>query len=128
MNISFSNILWVAAGSGFGGMTRYIISRIMQTLFPGSFPWGTFIVNVLGCFILGLIYGFIEKGFHLTDGLKLFLTIGFCGGFTTFSTFINENFQLLEQELTAQFLLYSISSFVSGLLLIYAGYQIARII
>ncbi len=128
MNLTFTNILLVAAGSGFGGATRYIISRIMQTMFPGSFPWGTFVVNVLGCFLLGSIYGFIEKGFHLTDGMKLFLTIGFCGGFTTFSTFINENFQLLEQELTAQFLLYSILSFVSGLLLLFAGYHTARII
>lgn len=121
-------ILLVGAGSCLGGMARYILSKIVQCVSPGVFPWATFCVNVFGCFILGLIYGLLTKGFQLSEGMKLFLTVGFCGGFTTFSTFINENFQLLEQGLSFQFLLYAASSLLAGFLLLYAGYQIARII
>ena len=109
-------------------MARFILSKFIRVVSPCVFPWGTFWGNVLGCFILGLIYGLLAKGFQLSEGMKLFLTVGFCGGFTTFSTFINENYQLLEQGLSFQFLLYAASSLVAGFFLLYAGYQVARII
>lgn len=122
------NILFVGAGSCLGGVSRYLLGKFLGYFWPYSFPWGTFIINIIGCFILGMIYGSLDKGYYLSSGLKLFLTVGFCGGFTTFSTFINENFQLLQQGLPIQFTIYSAASFAVGLLFLYMGYHITRLI
>lgn len=126
MTFSLSNILIVGAGSCVGGMARYILSRIVQTSATGTFPWGTFTVNIIGCFVIGILYGFIDRGFQLSDGMKLFLTVGFCGGFTTFSTFMHENYLLFEGGNPLVFLLYAILSFTVGLSLIYLGYYLSR--
>ena len=90
------------------------------------FPWGTFAVNVAGCFIIGLIFGFIDKGCQMSDSLKLFLTVGFCGGFTTFSTFMNENYLLFSGSNHIALLLYALGSMVAGFLAIYGAYYLAR--
>lgn len=128
MNIMFrlSDILIVGAGSCLGGVARYILSRIIQTSASGLFPWGTFAVNIMGCLVLGFIYGLLEQGFRLSDSLRLFLTVGFCGGFTTFSTFMHEN-SLLFGNHFAIFLLYATLSFICGLAMIYLGYAATRI-
>lgn len=127
MTFSLSNILIVGAGSCFGGMARYIVSRIVQTSTSGTFPWGTFTVNVIGCLIIGIIYGLLDRGFQLSDGMKLFLTVGFCGGFTTFSTFMHENYLLFEGGNPLIFLLYAALSFSAGLCLIYLGYYLTKL-
>ncbi|MDE5651215.1 MAG: fluoride efflux transporter CrcB [Duncaniella sp.] len=126
MTLSLSNILIVGAGSCFGGMTRYIVSRIIQTSASGSFPWGTFAVNITGCLIIGAIYGLLDRGFQLSEGMKLFLTAGFCGGFTTFSTFMHENYLLFECGTPVIFLIYAIASFSVGLAAVYLGYSLAN--
>ena len=70
----------------------------LRSEFPDSFPLGTFLVNILGCFAIGLFYGLFERGNLMSPNLRIFLTVGFCGGFTTFSTFMNENFLLIKDD------------------------------
>lgn len=127
MNTAIANILIVGAGSCLGGMARYLVSKGLQTVCHTAFPWGTFAVNVLGCFIIGLIYGFIDRGGHMTDGMRLFLTVGFCGGFTTFSTFMHENYLLFNASGHLTLALYAAASVLSGFLMIYAAYSLTRL-
>ena len=88
--------LLVMLGAGFGGGLRFYISTMVQKILPAYFPWGTLSVNFLGSLILGfLIFGFDEK-INLSPNLKLLIGVGFCGGFTTFSTFSFETFNLLK--------------------------------
>ena len=108
-------LLCIGAGSCLGGMLRYLLSRFFLGLIPAAFfPIGTFLVNVAGCFAIGFFSGLYENGTLLNPQLKLFLTVGFCGGFTTFSTFSNETFQLLSSGHVATALAYVASSIVIG--------------
>ena len=88
-------LLLVGTGGFLGSVSRFLASRFMQDNFPSAFPFGTFFVNITGCLLIGLIYGFSERSSLLTAEWKMFLAVGFCGGFTTFSTFANENLALL---------------------------------
>ena len=101
--MNWTSILAVFVGSGLGGVCRYVLSRFIQTNVAGCtvFPWGTFAVNIIGCFVIGLCYGLFNRyaaGSLFTPQVRLLLTVGFCGGFTTFSTFINENYLLLQSS------------------------------
>ena len=91
-------LLFIGMGSFTGGVLRYLISRYVQNFLIPSFPLGTFLVNILGCFAIGLFYGLFERGNLMSPNLRMFLTVGFCGGFTTFSTFMNENFLLIKDD------------------------------
>ncbi|MCM1041554.1 MAG: CrcB family protein [Bacteroides sp.] len=127
MNAIVSKILIVGAGSCFGGMTRYLIGRAIPFSGHGGFPWGTFLVNVVGCFIIGLVYGLIDKGCQLSEGMKLFLTVGFCGGFTTFSSFMNENYLLFLGSEHLSVALYTVASLFVGFLSVYLAYSLVRV-
>ncbi|MBP5247507.1 MAG: fluoride efflux transporter CrcB [Fibrobacter sp.] len=118
-------ILCVGAGSFFGGICRFLCSRFMSVYFPGSFPAGTFAVNLLGCLFIGIFYGLSEN--VINPNLRLFLTVGFCGGFTTFSTFANEGLQLFKTGNVLQFALYVSFSVFFGILAVYAGSLLARL-
>ena len=92
----WKTLLCVGAGSFVGGIARYGLTRWVSA---GSFthlPLGTMIVNVAGCLFIGLLYGWFERADVLSPEWRLFLTVGFCGGFTTFSTFSLESLVLLE--------------------------------
>lgn len=120
------NILLVALGAGIGGGFRYWVSDLSYKIFPIYFPYGTLVVNVLGSFLLGiLIFGFGEKDL-MNPSLKLLLGVGFCGGFTTFSTFSFETINLLRNT---QFYLAGMNIILNlflGLLGIYLAYIITR--
>ncbi|MGN0057751.1 MAG: fluoride efflux transporter CrcB [Phocaeicola plebeius] len=116
------NLLFVGLGSCLGGMLRYCLSKWVLNLFPMlSFPLGTFLVNVVGCFFIGLFGGCSEQGGWLGPSMKLFLTVGLCGGFTTFSTFLNENSQFVQNGQFGTCFLYTVSSLFVGLIFLYAG-------
>lgn len=85
------------------------------------FPTGTMVVNLLGSFLIGLAYGIFERGALMTTELRLFLTVGFCGGFTTFSTFMNENYQLVKDGNFMLTSLYAAISLGGGFLLLALG-------
>ena len=127
--MSITNILSIAAGSALGGVLRYLISRAIQLNASSAFPWGTLAVNLTGCLILGILYGLIDRNFHLSEGLKLFLTVGFCGGFTTLSTFIGEGFNLTYVSHDPWMsLIYIVATVVVGILLLMGGFYAAHLI
>ena len=114
-------ILCVFLGGGIGSLLRYGIQELSRKpLADAVFPWGTFGVNVTGSFLIGLFYA-LSFRFPVPAELRLFLTVGLCGGFTTFSTFSNEGILLLKHEFYGLFFLYALSSVASGLLAVLAG-------
>lgn len=127
MTATLVNILAVALGSGIGGAARYVVGLLIPSnASAGSFPRATFAVNVVGCLLIGLICGLVERGCTLSTAMRLFLTVGICGGFTTFSTFVNENYSLLTCACWTS-LLYTIASLIVGLAMVYAGHLLASI-
>ena len=116
-------ILLVALGGAFGSVCRYLVSRMMES----SFPWGTFTVNILGSLLIGLLVGLVTKGV-LSPDMKLLLVTGFCGGFTTFSTFANETFGMMKAGDALQMALYLGASVVIGILAVWLGMSISETI
>ena len=121
-------ILFIGLGSFTGGVLRFLMSRWLQRWVLGAFPLGTFVVNVLGCLAIGLFYGLFEQGNLMNPNLKMFLTVGLCGGFTTFSTFMNENFLLAKDENFFYMALYVMLSLLVGFFMLYVGHMITKLI
>ena len=119
------NFLLVFIGGGFGSGLRYLVGKYLNSSL-GSFPIGTFTVNILGSLLIGLILGYAAKENSLNQNQVLLLATGFCGGFTTFSAFAHENFQLLKTGDIMQFSIYTISSIVVGLIAVFIGIYIAK--
>ena len=119
------NFLLVFIGGGFGSGLRYLIGKYLNSSL-GSFPIGTFTVNILGSLLIGLILGYAAKENSLSQNQVLLLATGFCSGFTTFSAFAHENFQLLKTGDIMQFSIYTISSIVVGLIAVFIGIYIAK--
>jgi CrcB protein len=117
----------IGIGSSIGGMLRYLVSQQVQKGFLTTFPYGTLSVNILGCFLIGLVFALSDRG-GLSQDWRLFLATGICGGFTTFSAFSNETLALLRD---GQFLyagLYVTLSVVLGLLATFFGYSLLRLL
>lgn len=127
MNI-FRALIFVGVGSGIGGMLRYLVTRWLQNSFVTLFPLGTLAVNVIGCLILGLLYGLFERGNLMNAEIRLLLTVGLCGGFTTFSTFINENYSFLQNGNFSMSLIYAALSLILGMVAVYGGNYIIKLI
>jgi len=123
----FKTLLLVGTGGFLGSIARYLASRFLQNSFSSSFPYGTFFVNIAGCLLIGIIYGLSERSSMLTPGWKLFLAAGFCGGFTTFSTFANENLALLRDGEFFYFFLYTGLSVFLGIAATFLGVLITKI-
>lgn len=119
-------LFFIGIGSFFGGIFRFLLTRFIQSNTSYSFPLGTLTVNIIGCFVIGLLYGIVERGNLLNTEVRLFLTVGLCGGFTTFSTFLGENFLLLRDQHFFYFILYTTLSIVAGLLAVYLGHLMTK--
>ena len=115
------DLLLVGAGSCLGGMSRYLISLFMKEVGTG-FPWGTLAVNLAGCFFIGFFHTLSQRYLALPAHFTLFLTTGFCGGFTTFSTFSKEGLALLQAGNLSGFAAYVLVSVVLGLGFVALGY------
>jgi CrcB protein len=122
------NILLVGLGGGIGSMARYLCQKWFAENTVQPFPWGTFAVNLAGCFLIGLVYAIAEKTTLLSPQTRLLLITGLCGGFTTFSAFAFENMTLLRSGDTVYFLLYSIGSVVLGIGAVFAGIAIIKLL
>ena len=120
------SILIVGAGSFFGGMLRYFISVVMRSVCGQGFPWGTLVVNIIGCLAFGIIFALFGKYEATGSSWCLLLTTGVCGGFTTFSTFANESMQMLQNGNTGGFIGYVATSLIVGLLAVALGYWIVK--
>lgn len=120
------NILLVALGGSIGSVARYLFQRWVYAIYPHHFPWGTLAVNVTGCFLIGIFWGISFRSFDLNENWKLFLMVGLCGGFTTFSAFTLEGIGLIREQRLFLFLLYAIASVVAGLVATYLGMRLIR--
>ena len=120
------SILLVGIGSFFGGALRYAVSVLMKNLCSQGFPWGTLLVNLVGCFAFGVIFALFGKFSSSGSAWCLLLTTGVCGGFTTFSTFASESVQMLQNGNLGGFVGYVATSLVAGLALVALGYWIIK--
>ncbi|KAA1245624.1 fluoride efflux transporter CrcB [Aquimarina sp. RZ0] len=118
-------LLLVFIGGGTGSVARYIISKYLNNP-EYSIPYGTFTVNLLGSFMIGIILGLALKNTIVSQNTALLLATGFCGGFTTFSSFAYENHILLKTGDFISFFLYTIASFVIGFLLVFLGMWLVK--
>lgn len=119
--------LLVFIGGGLGSVLRYAISKYLNPFFE-HFYLGTFTVNSIGCLLIGFLIGYSLKGDFLNQNQMLLLATGFCGGFTTFSTFALEKHTLLKSAALLHFSLYTISSIAIGILAIALGMWLAKFI
>ena len=122
------NILAVFLGGGIGAVSRYLIGLNLAKIFEINLPCSTFLVNIIGSFVIGFLYIlFIEKN-DITPALKLALTVGFCGGLTTFSTFSLELFEMLGNNQISHAFLYIVLSITVCLLMTTIGAYFAKLI
>jgi CrcB protein len=113
-------LLIIGTGGFIGSIARYAIGLLGLKIFQGTFPLGTFAANMIGCLLVGIIFGLFEKDL-LSSNWRFFLATGFCGGFTTFSTFSLENIQMLRSGEYVSFFLYAGLSILLGLFLTFLG-------
>lgn len=122
------NILLVGFGGGIGSIARFLFQKYLYAWYPHTFPFGTFLVNILGCFLIGLFYGLAEKGNVLNPEWRLLLITGFCGGYTTFSTFAMENVILFKNGEFLYFGLYIAGSVILGIAATFCGMLVLKLI
>lgn len=125
-SIMIRSLIIVALGGGMGSALRFLASKFVQDNMAGIFPYPTLAVNVLGCLLIGIFYGLSSRGNLGGDSAKLLLTTGLCGGFTTFSTFCNENLSLMRGGHAFTTLLYTGGSIMLGFIAVAVGYWIAE--
>src|ERR1700712_2964302 len=120
------NLLLIFAGGGVGSVLRYALSRWVNNLSTAHFPYGTFLVNIIGCFLIGFIMFYTERYGDNAGQWRLLLATGLCGGFTTFSTFSLESTELISEQHLLVFFAYAIGSIAVGLLATYGGLLLGR--
>lgn len=118
----FKNILLIGLGGFAGSIARYFVSKLNNQLEILSLPVGTLLVNIIGSFLIGLLVGISEKSPLLTVELRMFLMVGLCGGFTTFSSFTGENLMLMRNGQFLTLFLYTGLSILLGFTAVYFGY------
>ena len=119
-------LLYVALGSAIGGVSRYLLGGLVQRMLDTTFPAGTLLVNITGSFLLGAIIRYALDTPSFTPEVRAFLTIGFCGGYTTFSTFSYETMALLEDGEWARAGVYITASVILSLIATFLGLALAR--
>lgn len=115
------SLLLVFLGGGLGSVTRFSLGKWISSLHSHHFPWGTLIVNVVACFALGWIIGLADHKHIISPSARLFWTVGFCGGFSTFSTFSNETLYLLQSGFTVSLVLYITLSLLLCVAAVFGG-------
>ncbi len=121
------SFFYVFIGGGLGSIFRFAISKLIYVT-KGGVPWPTIFANLTGCFLIGLLLGWVIKNDGEKSELYFLLIVGFCGGLTTFSTFSNEGLLFLKSADYPNFLIYLVSSVVGGITLVGLGYYIFRLV
>ncbi|MBJ7403239.1 MAG: fluoride efflux transporter CrcB [Bradyrhizobium sp.] len=124
MNIQY--ILAVAAGGALGAVVRYLVAIGSGRIFGTNFPWGTLIINVTGSFLIGAFTALFATRWNLPQAARIFLTVGICGGYTTFSTFSLDAWYLIERGQTVASALYMIASVVLSIGALIAALHVVR--
>lgn len=119
-------LILVFVGGGFGSVLRFIIGKWLNNSETGI-PYGTFAANIIGSLLIGIILGLAAKNETLSQSQTLLLATGFCGGFTTFSSFVYENHVFLKSGDFTSFALYTIVSFVVGFLAVFLGMFLVKV-
>ena len=114
-------IILVGVGGGVGSIFRYLTAVVVNKFFQSTFPWATFAANILGCLIIGLLLGIFERYQFTNSDLKYLFLTGFCGGYTTFSTFASENMNLFQTGNAMIAFLYIAASVIVGLFVVWLG-------
>ncbi|MDR0348700.1 MAG: fluoride efflux transporter CrcB [Tannerella sp.] len=120
-------IILIGIGGGIGSMLRYLFSIWIDRYVQAIFPCGTWVVNIAGCFLIGLLLGLFERNLFVNPDVKCLFVTGFCGGFTTFSTFAVENIVLFQTGNAFAAFLYMAASLLAGLLAVWAGLYMANL-
>lgn len=118
-------VLLVGFGSFIGGMSRYLVTLFVQNKVLSTFPYGTLAVNIIGCFLIGVIYGLTERG-NMNPEWRLFLATGIMGGFTTFSSFSNETVSMLRDAEYVPAFSYVAFSVIFGLVATFGGISLMK--
>jgi CrcB protein len=124
MNIQ--KLFLVGIGGFAGSVFRYAMARFIDERASRIMPFGTLTVNIIGCFIIGVIYGLLLRKLDLSENIRLLFGVGFCGGFTTFSAFAFENLTFIQQKNFGSVLMYSVASVVLGILAVWGGFSIVK--
>lgn len=124
--ISAKHIMLVLLGSGTGGVLRYVIGQLLQQKIAGKLPYGTFMVNILGSILIGILVASIAKQTEASTTIKLLLVTGFCGGFTTFSAFAFENVELIRAGNYATAIAYVLLSVALSIAGTFAGIMMIK--
>ena len=119
------DFILVGIGSGIGGICRYLMSVIIGHAHNG-FPWGTFTANIAGCLFIGILWGVTNRYPNMSQAFTLMLMVGFCGGFTTFSTLSKEGLAMLQSNNYILFLIYTLGSVALGLMAVGLGYVVTK--
>lgn len=119
-------ILIVGTGGFIGSVMRYLLQVFLEKGMTNTFPWGTFVANITGSFIIGIVYALAEKGNLMNAEWRLFLAVGVCGGFTTFSSFAYNNLTMLKENSLGQLFFNIGGSLFFGILAVYLGIVLVR--
>ncbi|MCC4832837.1 fluoride efflux transporter CrcB [Shewanella sp. 1_MG-2023] len=119
-----TNIMFVALGGSIGAVFRYVISILMLQLFGSSFPFGTLLVNILGSFLMGIVYAIGLETSHLSPEMKAMVGVGLLGALTTFSTFSNETLLLMQEGLFLKAILNVLLNVTLCIFMVYVGQQL----
>ena len=119
-------MLLAGVGGFVGTCLRYLTGRLCHLWSLGGFPLGTFVVNVVGCFVIGALLGLAERENILSPTMNVMLVTGFCGGFTTFSSFADDIFLLMQQRHWGIFILYTGLSLVLGIIMVWLGRAVVK--
>ncbi len=122
------SIIFIALGGAAGALLRFFTANWVHSLMSKPFPWGTLSVNVLGSFLMGLLYFSLSERFHLSEDLKKGILVGGLGAFTTFSTFSMDNLLLIQKGSPVSALINMVVSLVCCMLAVYLGHWISRLI
>lgn len=119
-------LILVGIGGGVGSMLRFLVSALTSKYFHGTFPLATFVVNLCGCLLIGVLIGLLGRQSDPGGHLKFLLITGFCGGFTTFSTFASENLQLIHSQQGLLAFGYTAASVLLGICLVWMGMWVVK--
>ncbi|WP_372947667.1 fluoride efflux transporter CrcB [Mariniphaga sp.] len=121
-------ILLIGSGGFIGSVMRYLVQYYMEKSLTSTFPWGTLIANVAGSFIIGIVFALAEKGNLMSAEWRIFLAVGVCGGFTTFSAFAYNNFTMINEKAWSSLFLNTGGNLFLGILAVYLGIILIRLI